>query len=310
MKALLCHLFVVFGILWAGETAHTGHWVHINWANDVFFQTDRYFTNGISVIYTQQFPLHHALDFIHFNHQKKGNVYYHLKLSQDIYTPAEFRTANPYSMDHPFASYLILATHKTTTHPQLRLILNSELQLGIIGKYAGGEHIQNGIHDLLPTSGHVDGWQNQVQTNPVINYGFDLEKGLFRMPMMNINFVALGHIGTLNTFAGTGMKVQVGYVDNYFINLNYQTVNELKVTYFSGVMAKWIGYNAAIQGGVFRHAANINHPEIKRMIYEFDTGLQFSYRWIRIDVGAKLTSPQFEHGAQHRYGYIRLSFNL
>ncbi|TFH01944.1 MAG: DUF2219 family protein, partial [Calditrichales bacterium] len=139
-------------------------WVKINWENDVFFQTDRYFTNGMSLHYQVMATDNALFKSFHLPRGNANRVMTEWHLKQNIYTP-QFKTSpRPLPGDRAFASFLLVGNRQTVIYPDDRLIRYSEIEIGLLGKSSGGELVQNGIHDLLPTSSHVSGWENQIGT--------------------------------------------------------------------------------------------------------------------------------------------------
>lgn len=60
------------------------------WANDVFFQTDRYFTNGLEIEYHTQGLQNFALAGLLIDPMSESGPVYSLTLTHDIFTPKTY----------------------------------------------------------------------------------------------------------------------------------------------------------------------------------------------------------------------------
>ena len=307
-------IFMVFLILiskaFSGENDNPGQWLKINWANDVFFQTDRYFTNGFKLEYFASSPGLNLINLIHLPSQFYATDYYSWGIEQHIFTPENFSLSSGQINDRPFASYLVVSSKKIQADRMNQLITTSELQVGLMGDKSGGEFIQNGIHTILPTSSFVPGWENQVQSEPVLNYGIELEKGLLTLPSLSVSGFAGGKLGSPYTYLNAGFRLRAGSVQDYFGNLNFSASNNWQAYFFAGMGGKFVLYNATIQGGIFTDNIHLTPPAISPYIYNFDMGINTSYKNLNVEIGARYLSPEFKSGSDHMWGYISFMIRL
>jgi lipid A 3-O-deacylase len=313
MKKLSIILFVILfsGVAIGGEYNYPNTWLKFGWDNDVIFQTDRYYTNGIRISYISKNHGHAFIDFLHLKNTYKENAYYSYSLSQDIFTPKNKNSTSLLVGDRPFSSSLLLSSNKIITNPAEKLIKQSEFQIGVIGKLGGGEWVQNGIHSLLPTSNLVTGWENQTETNFALNYGLEFEKLLTGNSIVHLSGILGSKLGLPYTYGETGVSLRLGNVHKYFSNLNLYSNRNVDVFVYSGIKGRLVGYNATIQGSLFSDAdLKLSHPDINHFLYEVDTGINVAYRSIRLNLGVKYMSPEIETGDSHRWGYISFMFAL
>jgi len=313
MKKLYIITFVILfsGLATAGEYTYPNSWFKFGWDNDVVFQTDRYYTNGMKISYFSKSQSHSFIDIIHLKSKYDENVFYGYSLSQDIFTPENKNSMSLSVRDRPFSSSLLLSSNKIITDGSGKLIKQSELQIGVIGKLGGGEWVQNGIHSLLPTSSIVSGWENQTETNIAINYGLEFERYFAGTSIIQLSGVLGGKLGLPNTYGEAGVNVRLGDVHKYFNHLNFYSQNNVEAFFYSSIKGKVVGYNATIQGGLFTDTAlNLSHPNINHFLYEVDAGINFSYRSMKINLGAKYMSPELKTGGSHRWGYVSFMFAL
>jgi len=302
-KLTLLLLLLVYPAF-SGAPDNSGHWLKVKWANDVFFQTDQYFTNGFNLEYYSRTNSHSFINILHLPDQRYAKTYYGWGIQQDIFTPEDFKFNSNQFSDRPFASYFVLASRKIQTDDVNKLITSSEIEVGLFGKYSGGEWIQNSIHSLLPTSSFVAGWENQVKSDLIINYGIELEKGLLNHQHASLSGYVGGKLGSQHTYANAGFRVRSGDIQDYFKNENFSSKTSWQGYFFTGLGGKYVLYNATIQGGLFSDNPHLHSPAISSYVYEFESGFNMSFKRINLEIGAKYLSPEFKNGTNHVWGYI------
>ena len=77
------------------------------WANDVFFQTDRYFTNGLEIEYHAQAFERLSLANLLIDPMSESGAIYNIFLTHDIFTPKNV-LGDPEQTDRPYAGVLII----------------------------------------------------------------------------------------------------------------------------------------------------------------------------------------------------------
>ena len=141
--------------------------------NDIFFNTDHDYTNGVELAYTTApddtpnwaSDIAHALPFF----TKKGDVRTRYAIGQDIFTPNNLSLVNPPLTDRPYAGFL---------YGSIGVVADSgvhldqlQLTLGVIGPDSLAENSQNFVHDIIHDRDAL-GWGTQLHNEPglIINY--------------------------------------------------------------------------------------------------------------------------------------------
>ena len=294
---------------WSDDHTGNGQWLRFGLANDVVFQTDQYYTNGINLEYITENNFT-VLAPLHFLHSTEAVSFIAVTLKQDIFTPKKMSAGEYNEQDRPFASYLLFGSQKTSLNYSRKLLFTSQFEVGVLGKYAGGELVQNGVHSALPASSHVYGWENEVKSDLALNYGLELEKGLVNHAWFGLSGHAAGKIGLPYTYAGTGITFRAGEYLDYFSNLGLYRSRGWQVYLFAKLDANLVLYNATIQGGLFNPMGEYNRLELNPFIFKAKSGLYLSYQKFKFEIGMQQVSPEFKNGNMHRWGYLSFTFQL
>ena len=305
--SLMMGLF--YANVWSQDHKGNGQWLSFGLTNDIVFQTDKYYTNGLNFEYItdNSFNLFSPLHFLH----AAGIVSYNaITLRQDIFTPQKMNEGIYNHLDRPFASYLLVGSRKTSLDFSKKSVLTSSIEVGVLGKYSGGEFVQNGVHSLIPASSHVYGWENQVRSDLAINYGLELEKGLVNNPWFGLSGHLAGKVGLPHTYAGTGLIIRMGEYLDYFSNLGLYSRNGWQIYFFTKLDANFVLYNATLQGGIINPVRKSIRPELTSLIFKAKSGLHLSYKNYTFEVGIQQITPEFKNGMMHRWGYLSFTIQI
>jgi hypothetical protein len=282
--------------------------IEISWANDFIFGTDRYFTNGLELKYYAPVISKSPTRYVLLPHKKDELVWHGVTLTQHFFTPG-VQSNDIVTYDRPFASYLMLGHRKISTNKVKGIKKQSELQIGLLGKYSGGESIQNGIHEILPTSEPVLGWNNQLNPDLALNYRMKFEYGITRKSMFEIIPVANINLGIPYTNVGAGFKFRVGKLNDYFSDIGVNKSKSWQLYFFSEFEGKYVAYNGTIQGGLFNDHIHVVN-DIINWVVKMKSGFVFSKKNFGFEFGQHIISPEFIHGKPHMWGYLTLKIAL
>jgi len=164
----------------------TDRYLGVNFDNDIFNNTDYYYTNGIRFDFIS--PLFASSPFAYpMLPGGKTSVSYHgMSIVQNMYTPTNPDTGLVMDGDRPFAAYLYFGHFKTSLNGKANYRLHSEIIIGLMGPGSLGGFMQKQIHNIEPV-----GWQNQIRNDFVLNYTAELEKGLINNDILDFNIFSL-----------------------------------------------------------------------------------------------------------------------
>lgn len=288
----------------------------LDFENDIFANTDYYFTHGASIGFIHPsfqtiFP-----NFLFPNAGKSTVNHYGISIRQNIYTGVNPESTAIDENDRPFAGTLFFDFYKVSTnhHKQLRLI--SGLQMGVIGPASLASTLQSSLHEKFPT-----GWDFQITNDVLINYNLKLEKRIFNRKSVDLTYNAIAQIGTHQTALGTGLSLRLGglpFAFNFFPISQANTFEYIKNThrfpiwFFANASIKAILHDATLFGGLF----NKNRPYVvsrsstNSINVQIATGIEGAIGRSLVSLKLVYLSPEIKTGTAHRWGAIGFIHNL
>jgi lipid A 3-O-deacylase len=277
-------------------------------ANDLVDKTDYYFTSGLGL--TINHPIFHKNPFNKLipSLPSATDKVFGISIIQDIYTPVEVDTLKFVANDRPFVATLMLNMQKTSFLPKRKLRLYSGLGVGFMGNIALGEQAQNGFHNLIHNNIYK-GWYNQLDNKLLLNYEFELQKGLH----MNKNNQFIGTIeamaGNLRTNLGVGYLWRFGRLSSYFESYTYtKGKQKFYFSFFLDVKFKLILFDATL----IQSNNSINKPSysLNNFLFHSRAGITLMYQRFSILFIQNFLSPEFSTGFTHRYGSLELCYRF
>jgi len=291
----------------------TNRYIGVNFDNDIFNNTDYYYTNGIRIDYISPIFASSPFAYPMLPYNKLSMNYHGITIVQNMYTPTNPDTSLLLLGDRPFAAYLYLGHFKNTLVSERRYRQYSEIQIGLVGPGSLGGFVQDQIHDIPPM-----GWENQIQNDIVMNYTAEFEKGILNPEVFDLNLFARGQLGTLYTNAGAGLRIRLGLFNPYFempwLAGERSTEGKASGKWQYGIFAtgfvKGVLYDATLEGGVFNNTSNYTIPasDIERLVLQASAGVFFAYRQFGLMYEQFYITPEFAGALHHRWGHINVSY--
>ena len=281
--------------------------------NDLYVSKvkDRYYSNGMFLTYrylTKDFK----------NLEKK---IIELQIGHEIYTPYKSTVINVALHDRPFAAYLygnvgILRVYKNEK------ILKTKLQIGVVGKSAFGEELQEAIHTIYNFRS-PDGWKYQIRNTVAINFDTEYYKalGTNKTKHFDSNFVSKLRLGTIFSEASIGLMGRIGFKELQPIqnSIAFNThLNNDVTSYVRGIESflyyetslTYVAYDATLQGSIFNNDSPVT---FKPNAIRFDIELGYKFTAKRCNFGYsyhfhsnKMSKLRFDNG--NDYGRIFFSY--
>ena len=271
----------------------------INYDNDFFSATDYYYTQGIRFEFSSP-AIKKISPRTLLLHVKGGNDTFGLTLNQLCYTPTSIRRDTVFTGDHPFAGAIFLGWNRSSSNDSTGEEMYSEVDAGGIGPCAHCKETQENIHKWLHNIQPL-GWQFQVGNDIVLNYFFHYDRKIFRERYFDASFFTDVKAGTLFDGAGLGNKMRLGIL---------RPSGKFHGYVFSTAEVYGVGYNAVLEGGVFReqNIYTIAPQKLERVLLDTSIGLVLYYRKMSVEYTKHFISPEFHHGLEHSWGHCVLGF--
>ncbi len=288
----------------------TENYFRFNYENDFFSATDRYYTQGIFLDFIHPIVRHSPFSYCLLKLTKQAINYYGFHIEQDVFTPRSIRYKGGqiYYGERPFTAVFFISHSLHSLNPFKKMLLKTQLDIGILGPYARGEEEQKGIHKALKNIEPL-GWQNQLSSDVVLNYTAKFEKGILSKKRFELMGNAFTKIGTLYTNIGIGTTARLGFFSPYFTNLGLEKIpfigkHSLKCYLVTSVNFKFVAYNATLQGGLTNSGNKYELPDaaIARLVADLSVGIVLAYKRTSLEYGKSYITPEFKKGLDHSWG--------
>lgn len=287
--------------------------LEVSFENDLitFANTDRYFTNGITLKLQAPWISSMRVSSLMIPYQHAAVSKSSLILVQNMYTPTDTRYAPALKDDRPYASYLYLGYRRTSTDKSRKLEFSTELDLGFTGPYSPGSYFQTLVHKTFPTNDKPLGWETQIKSDPIINYSVGIDKIILEKDHLVLSAGMEAKLGTLYTQTGAVFKMLAGRNISPF-NATAKNKDRWQYFWYLKTNGSIVGYDATMQGGLFNkdNIFVLNSSEVSRFVATAETGLHLSYKDTGIELAQHFLSPEYKGGMFHKWGRISLLFKL
>lgn len=292
------------------------HRFRLIFENDIFSNTDRYYTNGVILGYTAPGLINLPANRLMLPSGQNSIVHASLSLHHAMYTP--FTTKNPPLLDgdRPYASTLFLRYSQTSECAEQGLIFTSAIEAGVIGDAALGRYFQKSVHATVPTNDEPLGWETQIRNDIILSYSANISKLLIQKRNAEVFATASAKAGTLHTYAALGIDAIAGKFTSGLTPLpySYPELCQKPVKWEYGIRGglefRMIGYDASLQGGITNknNIYTLNPEEIERLVAALHLGIFARYRKIGINISQYYLSREIREGRQHFWGLIGLDY--
>jgi lipid A 3-O-deacylase len=271
------------------------------YANDVFGQTDKYYTNGVGFAFTLPAMAKSPFSLSWLRWKNATTSYHTLSFKYDVFTPDLHKEL--YS-DRPFASVMMLGSNHQYVLPRNNLMLTSELQIGIIGQATGAGKLQNGLHKIMPGADSVVGWETQIKNDIALNYIFSVAKQVHRSEYAEIILGGSVYLGSPYTKIEPHVLLRLGLMTDYFNKLNANHLNKWQAYLFGDFKPAFVAYNATLNGGPL----NPNNPyelaEIEHFVLDMEVGAGLTYKSFTLSFGQHFITPEFSGAEFYAWGEL------
>ncbi|MGC9271619.1 lipid A deacylase LpxR family protein [Acidiphilium sp.] len=282
--------------------------------------TDRYYVNGLHIGWTSQAG--NVPDVVaDFGRDLLGDGVQRISigLTQKIFTPNTTQAINPPVNEEPYAGSLLGTFELIQDTDTTRTILGADV--GVIGRDAGAEIVQNGFHAVIGQSG-THGWAYQLPSEPA----FDLMAArIWRIGLARFNdglqVDALpqlsGMLGTTEIYVEPGITFRLGEGLNSDFGAPllrpgpsgsdaFRASRSIVWYVYGGVAGKLIGHDEFLQGADFQASRSVDPF---RAVGQVDAGVAVIWRGIRFSYTQVFQTRRYvgQVGGIHEYGSLAVS---
>jgi len=190
--------------------------------NDLFFGSDKDFTNGLRLSYVARPGKSAFGDGLNRQLRKlmplaknanKSDLYYSLSLGQNIYTPADISQFDIITDDRPYAGWLYLEFGVTAEDARTFEVM--KLDVGIVGPASQAGAIQRWWHRDIIDAPRPNGWEHQLPNEPGVNLYYT--RGYKSAPFLSKGKLMADFtphwgaaFGNVHTYGAGGFTVRLG----------------------------------------------------------------------------------------------------
>jgi len=301
----------------------------IHFENDLFADTDRYYTNGISIAWARPGmpgrPARWLWAPLGAERWFGGRVSHISEVGQVIATPQDTDLVNPDPDDRPYAAILYMAS--ALHFEQESRVDVVKLIAGVLGPAALGEEAQNFAHRLFGLD-EAQGWDYQLGNEPVLNLAWERR---YRVRVAHApdgwgaDLLGTGGamLGNMLTQAQAGMQFRFGYrlPDDFGYTLIRGAGNipptcqcwgegrrddgRLGVQFFFGMSGNLVARNVTLDGNTFRDSRSV---EKEPFFAGAEAGVALIYRRYQLGYAYVIWGREFENQSDNSgFGSLFLS---
>jgi hypothetical protein len=191
--------------------------LNILFENDIFYGTDRDYTNGVMVQWTS--PPDDSWDWVTQTARElpffaqEGEVRTSYAIGQNIYTPTNLHLADPPTTDRPYAGFLYGGLGIVDETPAQ--LDQAELQLGVVGPDSLAQDSQTLVHQIIHDT-IPRGWAYQLHNEPALVFVDEktwraLESGSVLGLSFDVDPHLGGAIGNVYDYVNAGAMARIGF---------------------------------------------------------------------------------------------------
>jgi lipid A 3-O-deacylase len=283
------------------------------YANDLYFRTDYYFTQGMTLTLVHPALAHLPTQHLLPGGSSSSTQYHGITLRYDGFTPLRIQDDFIRVGDRPYAAYIYASFFRVSNQATQRL--TTALEFGLLGPATGAEAFQTAIHRYTnnPTP---RGWRYQIGNAPVLGYRALYERQLVAASgHAELLAQAEASLSTLYTYASLGLRLRAGFFNSYFANLGVAGRGQragLRHWQCYGqatLESRCIGYDATLQGSLWpgKDPYTLDAQAVHRAVLRGSGGLVLAHNGFQLSATATWLTPEFAGGHCHAWSQLGIT---
>lgn len=291
--------------------------------NDLFYNNDRHYTNGVRLVWVpnQQSTIPQwALKWSRLVpwFPKDGEVHPGFALGQSMFTPRDITIADPSPRERPYAGWLYGTIGMGVESG--RQLDQFGITLGMVGPTSLAEQSQKFVHKVIG-SDQPKGWDTQLRNEPgiVLTYQRSWREFVATTLLKNEFDVAPhlgGALGNVYTYANAGITMRYGsqLPKDYGPpriqpglpgSSDFSPRSDFGWYLFAGVDGRLVARNVFLDGNTFRDSRSVDKFPL---VGDLQFGLVLDWPTIRVSYTHVLRSREFQtQDNSDNFGAISLS---
>lgn len=293
--------------------------------NDVFYNTDRDYTNGVELSYTsptQDTPgiidrVARGLPFL----SSEGKVRASYAVGQSIFTPSDTSSVIPPSTQRPYAGFLYgsLGVSDDTGSRLDQL----SLQIGVTGPSSLASDTQRFVHRLIHDPGPM-GWHSQLRGEPAVVLIYSRNVSIIpRQSVAGLNFDIEPHYGfaagNIYDYVNAGAMARLGFniPDDYGpLRIEpslpgsgfFQSTGLVGAYVFAGADGRAIGRNFFLDGNTSGGGPSVQK---KTLVGDYELGAALTFDFMQVTFTHVIRTREYRTQPRpDQFGAINVSFKL
>jgi hypothetical protein len=300
-------IFLTGSQAFSEEAVRSGQ-LSIVFENDVFFNTDRDYTNGVALVWVPAgkpapnwiMKIAHWIPWFPID----GITRHGYMFGQNMYTPHDLTRADPPLDDRPYAGWLYGTTGVgVETDHQLDLFA---ITVGVLGPASYAEQTQKFIHKLVHTT-DPQGWDTQLGNELGIYATYQHSwRELAAKTLLGLDFDVAPHLGgalgNVYTYADAGFtlrygedlprdygppRVQPGVLGSVF----FEPTDRFSWYLFGSVEGRAVARNIFLDGNTFKDSRSV---EKEPFVADLQWGIVLTWHDYRLSFTDLIRTPEFE----------------
>jgi hypothetical protein len=307
-----------------GEDAPRNGVVSLVVENDLFYNVDRHYTNGIALLWVPGGdPPGWALSVARWLpwFPGEGRVHHGYAFGQNMYTPDDITVSHPRRDDRPYAGWLY-ATVGLGVETGRRLD-QFAMTLGVVGPASLAERTQAFVHDVTGSE-EPRGWDTQLEDEPGVLVTYQRSwRGVATERLAGLDIDLTPHVGgalgNVYTHASAGLTLRVGRslaldygpsrIQPGLPGAGFFVPPERFAWYvFAGVEGRAVARNIFLDGNTFRDSRSVDHEPL---VADLQWGIAVTWRGARLSYTHVRRTREFEsQDRRDQFGSVSLSLSF
>jgi hypothetical protein len=301
--------------------------------NDVFFEADHDYTNGVQLSWVTKGGIQTVEDIAAFlvpSFPVAGgcagvtcDLRANYALGQNMYTPRDISLTNPPLNDRPYAGWLYASiglVAATKFDKTLTRFDRFQLQAGIVGPGALGEQTQTEVHEIIDSQ-IPNGWDTQLKDEPgfVLTYERSWRYRDDDLPLgLEFDFTPHlgGALGNVSIYANGGATFALGWELGEYAgppriepstpgSTYFEPADGVSFYLFASADGRVVGRNIFLDGNTWKDS---RHVEKEVLVIDAQIGWAVAYDRARLAFSHVFRSREFKSQSDpDEYGSVSLT---